>query len=437
MKWSQVEYARAADAHIAYRTVVGDPGSGLTIVMVNGFFYPLEVLRDDPLANRLIEGLARLGTLVLFDRRGIGLSDQIVDWETHVLDHWVEDLGAVVDAVGCEAVTVFSWHGFGTGRRFAARHPERVDRLVLFNAFPRPDRADLHWIVDVRQRIDGILVGTTDGSAALPNRRNDPVFREWLDRAGRLGASPSQAARLNAAEATAPPPLDPAAAVIAPTLVIVRATPEFGVPGEFLERAARELPNASCVTLPDGDAFPIGADVDAVLAEISRFLTGTVQLPHPEREVKVIMFTDLVESTRRAAAEGDARWRALLDRHDFVCEVAAARVNGTVVKSTGDGIFALFPSVPAAVAAARDMQRQLSDDGLSIRTGIHVGEIDHRGDDASGMAINMTARVMAEAAPGELLLTEIAVSIGDMTDATPAGDRSLKGSDRSWTLFRL
>jgi len=219
--------------------------------------------------------------------------------------------------------------------------------------------------------------------------------------------------------------------------VIARATPEFGVPVEFLERAARELPNATCVTLADGDAFPFGADVDAVLADASRFLTGTVRLPRPAREVKVIMFTDLVDSTRRAASEGDLRWRALLDRHDSVCELAASRINGTVVKSTGDGVFAVFPSVSAAVAAARDMQRQLSDDGLSIRTGIHVGEIDHRGDDASGMAINITSRVMSRAAADEILLTEVAVSVGDLSGATPAGETTLKGSDRSWTLYRV
>lgn len=437
MQWSHVEYARAGDAHIAYRTAVGDPDSERTIVMVNGFFFPVEVLPDDPVAHRLIEGLAGLGTLVLFDRRGIGLSDQIIDWDTHVLDQWVEDLEAVVAATGRESVTIFSWHGFGTGRRFAALHPDRVDRLILFNAFAKPNRFDMEWLGEVRRRLDGVLVGESDGALAAPTRRHDPVYREWMDRAGRLGASPSQAARLNAAEATPPPPIGTAAKVVAPTLVIVRPTPGFGVPREFLERVAEELPTSTSVTLPDGDAFPFGAGVDALLAEISRFVTGEVRLPHPEREIKVIMFTDLIDSTRRAASEGDARWRALLDRHDSVCEVAAARVNGAVVKSTGDGVFALFPSVGAAIGAARDMQQQLAGDGLSIRTGIHVGEVDHRGDEVSGMAINITARVMGEASSGEILLTEIAVSVGQVTDAAPAGTRALKGSDASWTLFRV
>jgi class 3 adenylate cyclase/alpha-beta hydrolase superfamily lysophospholipase len=435
MEWGPVEYARAGDAHIAYRAVVGDPTSDHTIVMVNGYLYPLEMLGDDHIAARLVEGLAALGTLVIFDRRGIGLSDQIVDWGTDIVGQWADDLLAVVDAVGRDTVSVFSWHGFGTGRRFAARHAERVDRLILFNPFSPPAPEDREWIAAVRARIEQMLTGDTDGSSAVPSRQHDPNFREWQDRAGRLGASPTQAAKLHRAESSVPIPTDPG--VAAPTLVIARATPELGIPRSFLERTASVIPGATLVTLADGDAFPIGSDVDAILAEVSLFLTGEVRLPTPEREVQVILFTDLVGSTRRAASDGDARWRTVLDHHDGVCHRAAARVGGSIVKSTGDGVLALFPSVSAAIGAARDIQRRLSEHDLSIRTGIHLGEVDHRGDDVSGVAINLAARVMAEAGAGEILLTDVAVSVGGIDAAEPIGTRAFKGFDAPRTIFRL
>lgn len=448
MEWGPVDYARAGETHVAYRTIVGDPHSDLVIVMINGVLHPMEVLPEDPVANRLIEGLASLGTLVMFDRRGIGLSDAITDWQKHVRYQWVEDVKAVVGAVGRPSVSVFSWHASGTGRAFAARHPECVDRLVLFNPWSAPRPEDRTWMAELRRSRDALVTGHDDGSAENPdpNRRADPTFRAWQERAGRLGASPSQAARIWEAESKpAPTGLDdPVCAV--PTLVITRRAPEDLVPAEFLARPATELPNAELVALPDAhsDRFvmwsnksvtPFGVEGDAILAEISRFLVGEVRLPRPEREVRVIMFTDLVDSTRRAASSGDTRWKALLDRHDKICEQATSHYGGVVVKSTGDGILALCPSVSAAVDAARDIQRWLDADDLSIRTGIHVGEVHNRGDDVSGMAVNIASRVMSEASAGQILLTEIAHAIGGDVDASLIGTTVLKGSDEHWTLY--
>jgi class 3 adenylate cyclase/alpha-beta hydrolase superfamily lysophospholipase len=436
MEWGPVEYARAGETHVAYRVIVGDRDSDLVIVMINGLLYPMEVLPEDPIANRLIEGLASLGTLVMFDRRGIGLSDQITDWDTHVRDQWVDDVAAVVDALGRPSVSVFSWHVSGTGRTFAARFPDRVDRLVLFNAYSAPRPEDRRWMAELRRRIAALVSGDDSGKGnPNPNRRTDPAYRAWQDRAGRLGASPSQAARIWEAEFRPASTGDDAPVCEVPTLVITRRSPEDEVPAEFLARPATELPDAELVVLPDGDADPFGVGVDAILAEISRYLVGEVRLPRPEREVRVIMFTDLVDSTRRAASSGDAGWRSLLDRHDRICERAMSHYGGHVVKSTGDGVLALCPSVSAAVDAACDIQRRLDEDDLSIRTGIHVGEVHHRGDDVSGMAVNIASRVMAEASPGQILLTEVAHSIGSDVDASLIGTTRLKGSDESWVLY--
>lgn len=434
MDWGPVEYARAGETHIAYRTITGDPDSDLVIVMINGALYPMEVLPEDPVANRLIEGLASLGTLVMFDRRGIGLSDQITDWETRTRDQWADDVAAVVGAIGRPSVSVFSWHASGSGRAFAAHHPELVDRLALFNPYSPPRPEDLRWMAQLRRRIATLVAGDGDDATPNPNRRSDPTFKAWHDRAGRLGASPSQAARIWGAEFEPAPAGSDIPVCTVPTLVITRRNPEDVVPAEYLARPATELPNAKLVELPDGDAEPFGMGVDAILAEISRFFVGEVRLPRPEREVRVIMFTDLVESTRRAASSGDSRWRALLDRHDQICAQATSHHGGVVVKSTGDGVLALCPSVSAAVNAARDIQRRLDGDELSIRTGVHVGEVHHRGDDIAGIAVNITARVMSRASAGQILLTDIADAIGGDVETSLVGTTLLKGSDEHWTL---
>jgi len=435
MEWGPVEYARAGETHVAYRRVVGDPDSDLVIVMINGYLYPMEVLPEDPIANRLIEGLAALGTLVMFDRRGIGLSDQITEWDTRVRDQWVDDVAAVVEAIGRPRVSVFSWHVSGTGRSFAASHPDRVEKLVLFNPFAVPRHEDRRWMAELRHNLAAVVAGEAPVVAVNSGRQDDAAFRDWQDRAGRLGASPSQAARIWEAEFRSVPAEDDWAMCLAPTLVITRRNPDGPIPAEYLARAAAELPNAELVTLPDGDSFPMGEGVDAILAEISRFLVGEVRLPPPEREIRVVMFTDLVDSTRRAASSGDARWKDLLDRHDAICQQVTAHHGGRVVKSTGDGVLALFSSVSSAVGAAHDIQHRLAADQLSIRTGIHVGEVQNRGDDVSGMAVNMAARVMSEASAGQILLTEIAHSIGGDVDASKYATTLLKGSDEHWTLY--
>lgn len=437
MEWGAVEYARAGDTHIAFQRIVGDPDSDLVIVMINGYLYPMEVLPEDPVAHRLIEGLAGLGTLVMLDRRGIGLSDQIVDWETDVRVQWAADVAAVVDAIGSDTVSVFSWHVGGTGRLFAALHPEVVDRLVLFNPWSPPRPEDRGWMSDIRRTTAGVVAGEEGGTTVNPVRGRDPAFREWHDRAGRLGASPSQATRIWDAEFKGASGPMRAHVCSVPTLVITRRSPEQAVPAEYLARPAAELPNATLVELPDGDSFPIGDGVDAVLAEISLFLVGEARLPRPEREVRVIMFTDLVGSTERAESDGDAQWRRLLDRHDATCEQATTHSGGRVVKSTGDGVLAIFSSVSSAVDAARNIQRQLAADGLSIRAGIHVGEVDNRGADVSGVAVNIAARVMSEAAPGQVLLTETASTIGAVANVSHVRTTALKGSTEAWPLWEV
>ena len=438
VRWGEIEYARAGEHHIAFREVIGDGGGDLEIVMVNGAFFPMESLADDPIAHRLVQGLAGLGRLVMFDRRGVALSDPVSDWETSLLDQWSDDLAAVITAAGCSRPTVFSWNSTArVAQACAIRHPDLIGRLVLFNPSSQVTVEDTEWVAGFvegarRLRAGEDLEGRHLG---MPGRRHDPDYRAWTDAAGRAGASPSQAERLERKVVLDRQPDN--ADVRCPTLVITRTPSDFVVPAEFFQRAAREIPDAELVALPSGDVLAVGIGVDDLLAEISRYLTGEVQLPVPERQIAVIMFTDLVGSTRRAVAEGDAAWKRLLDRHDAVNQREVSRRGGEVIKTTGDGVLALLPSATEAIEAARAIRAELDRDDLHVRVGIHIGEIDRRGDDVSGLAVNTAARIMSVADAGQILTSTVVTLITNAASFTSIGPQPLKDIEGTWELHSV
>jgi class 3 adenylate cyclase/pimeloyl-ACP methyl ester carboxylesterase len=435
---SEIRYARAGEHHIAYREYVGDPASDVEIVMVNGAFWPMESLPDDPIANRLLEGLAALGRLIVFDRRGIALSDPVTDWETPLREQWADDLAAVIAAADCDRPTVFSWIAGAVARTCSVRYPELVGRMVLWNPGAPLTEDDKAWVAEFAEGQRLLLAGEgpeKTGGAIAPGRADDPAYRAWTDAAGRAGASPSLAARLNKM-GFADPPFDNTI-VSTPTLVITRVAPNWVVPTEFFERAARQIPRAEHVALPSGDGLPFGVGVDDVLAEISRYLTGEIRLPAPERQVVGILFTDLVGSTHRAASTGDADWKRLLDRHDEVNRTAVGRRGGEVIKSTGDGVLAVLPSATAAIEAARTIREQIADSDLEVRIGIHVGEIDRRGADVSGLAVNVAARIMGEASAGQILVSEVVTLVAAWAEFATVGTRTLKGVEGGWRLHAV
>jgi class 3 adenylate cyclase/pimeloyl-ACP methyl ester carboxylesterase len=401
----------------------------------------MDSLPGDPLASRLLEGLAALGRLAVFDRRGIGLSDQITDWDRPLPAQWRDDLAAVIDAAGFRRSTIFSWSGPPIARSYAIDFPDRVERLVLWN--PGTPLAHDEFDIDaLREATMESLEGPSMSAKIFPERWNDPVFRDWHDAAGRAAASPSQAARIHAANfetAGAWANTFDNSAVSVPTLVLTR-TPEsetFGVPDDFFERAAHLIPGAALVSLANGSFNPFGAGVDDVLAEITRFVTGEVQLPEPERALAAIMFTDVVGSTRRASEVGDRNWKVLLDRHDEISESATHRHSGQLVKSTGDGVLSIFPSVSAAIRASQDITRELARVELAVRVGIHAGHVDRRGDDVSGIALNIAARIMSTADANQILVSDVAARVTDDVTFAPVGEHELKDLDGSWLLYEV
>jgi class 3 adenylate cyclase len=394
----------------------------------------MEAYFDDRVTARLLDGLSELGRLVVFDRRGIGLSDPRKEASSSALDDWREDIEAVVSAAPANRpVLVTSRYGASAAVLYLDRHPRELEALVMLE--PTPDAA---YVNDyMRAQIAGEF---DTAEIFVPSRVDEPGFREWFDRAGAQGASPRLATLAfptGSPEETAM--VEAAAAhVRVPTLVLRRPAHPFS-PAPDDDRMLALVPDAARVDLPGEDLLLFGNEVDALVAETSLFVTGELPVLAPERTLAAILFSDLVGSTEHAVAVGDAHWKRLLDRHDEVARSTVTHRGGRIVKVEGDGVLALFVSASNAIRAARELHQALRHEGLQVRAGIHVGEVDHRGDDVSGIAVNIAARVMACAQPGELLVSAAVPPVvsGSAFEFADRGEHDLKGVPGPWHLYAL
>lgn len=424
----EVSYAHNDDGSVAYRVLTGR--GSVDLVMVAGTFFPMELLDEDRLATRFMDGLAALGRLIVFDKRGVGLSDSLIDDDRSAQEQWADDLDAVIAASDAHDPVVVSWEPLGVARLAASRSDSCIGRLVLMN--PESDLRDLVEDFDMGDRAG--TVGSLE-QASFPSRYDDPVFRNWLARAGQVGASPAAAGRMWDRMLAHPEPLTPPGIDI-PTLVLHRR--DCIVSAAHARGVASAIDGAEFVQVSGADLFPVAGDVDEVVAEIGAFVTGSVSLPPPERAIGAVLFTDLVASTERAVGEGDGRWRELLDIHDAVATRSVTRLGGRIVKYTGDGVLAIMPSATCSLRSARAIQEELSKDGLEIRAGVHVGDVDRRGDDVSGIVVNAAARIMGLAQPGEVLVSESVrvATMGSGLTFDGARNVELKGVPDTWRIHR-
>jgi class 3 adenylate cyclase len=437
-----VTYAQTDDdANIAFRVLDAEPSAKASrdLVMVSGGLIPLELFEEEPGFARLLDGLRGFGRVIVFDRRGVGLSDPIENWDRSVVDQWTDDLAAVIDAAGGRDVVLVAWDGFGVGSRYAALHPGRVATLVLYEPVLVADDDWESWSARRMQRGSANVRGEDDILAEVaPSRITDREFRDWYARAGRMGASPATAPRIWQSVMRANPREALLEQVVAPTLVLHRRDNAFAPP-DVLSVARQRMPHAVAVELEGRDHFPFVGDVDALVAEIAAFVIGERRLPPPERLLSAVLFTDLVGSTERAAALGDETWKSVLDRHDTAVRTIVGRAGGSVIKTTGDGVLALLPSAGVAVRAAAAIRRDLAGESLDVRIGVHVGDIDRRGDDVSGLAVNVASRAMSNAGAGEIVVTVsvVAAVAGQAVAFEPLGAHELKGVPGAWELFRV
>jgi class 3 adenylate cyclase/pimeloyl-ACP methyl ester carboxylesterase len=432
---AETRYARNGRVHIAYCT----EGEGAPIVFLPGTFMPMDAYEDHPLMARFVARLRSLGLLVLTDRRGIGHSDPLGTDDLSA-ESWAEDLLAVFDHASIERATIVA--SFDAGHAaiaMGALHPDRVERLCLINCFADGPRvaAGIGELGRFETALDEGFEATDLDilSVIAPSVADDPRFRAWFDTSGRRGASPSTALALTTAMFTwdITPLL---AAVTAPTLVIHRVGNRI-VPVDEAHCLGAGLANATVEIVAGDDHVPFVGNVDPVLDAIESFVTGAI-VGAAQRSLATVLFTDLVSSTESAARLGDRRWRELLDVHDTTAKRIVRRHAGEVVKSTGDGLLALFDTPGAAIHAAKDLQADIRALGLEMRAGIHTGEIERRGTDIGGIAVHVASRVQGLAGAGEIVVSAVipALTSGAEFNFDDLGEHQLKGVPGDWRLFR-
>jgi class 3 adenylate cyclase len=436
-------YARSDDATIAYQ-VAGE--GALDVLFLPGWISQVEQLWDTSATSRFIERLAVFSRLILFDRRGSGLSDSVD--ESYTLEQEARDALAVLDAAGSERAALLTY-GLGgpVGALLAADRPERVGALIMYASIARTSWApDYEWAMTVEDRTQWTertvaAWGETGGPALpvlAPSMTDDPTLATWFARLQRLAASPNQARiLLNGAADLDVRDILPRIRV--PTLVMHRRE-DHAWDVRHSRYLAEHITGARYVELEGVDSLPFVGDSDAIIEEIEEFLTGARSGGESTRALLTVMFTDIVDATGRAARLGDGRWRDLLADHDAQVREQLARFGGREVKTVGDGFLATFAGPPSrALRCALAIIAASEDLGVEIRVGVHTGECELIGEDVGGMAVHIASRVNALAGPGEVLVsgTAFGTVVGGQFEFEDRGFQELKGVPGRWPLFVL
>jgi class 3 adenylate cyclase/pimeloyl-ACP methyl ester carboxylesterase len=436
-------YARSGDASIAYQ-VVGD--GPLDVLFLAGWLTQLEQLWEAPANRRFLERLTSFSRLIMFDSRGTGLSERVL--EAYTLEQEAHDALAVLDAAGSERAALITYAQGGlVGALLAAEHPERVGALIMYASVARTSwAADYDWAMtsDERKAMSERAVaswGDVDGSAVselAPSMAGDPAFAAWFARMQRLAASPGEARVISSGRVD----LDvreQLARIHVPTLVMHR--PQERVWDVRHSRyLAEHIDGARYLELDGIDSLPFVGDSDAIVEEIEEFLTGVRSGGEFARALLTVLFTDIVAATAHAARLGDGRWRDLLSHHDEQVRAQLARFGGREVKTVGDGFLATFDGPPSrALRCALAITRAARELGVEVRIGIHTGECELIGSDVGGMAVHIASRVSGLATAGEVLVsgTVFGTVVGGPFTFEDRGFHELKGVPGRWPLFAL
>jgi class 3 adenylate cyclase/pimeloyl-ACP methyl ester carboxylesterase len=436
----ETQYALSGGYHIAYQ--VAD-GAERDILYAPRTTTPIDLLWDDPIVARGLRRLTACGRLIMCDLRGWGASDSIDTTRMPAMQAWMDDIGAVLDAAGSDQATLVG--GSETGlplMLFAASNPQRTAALVLINAFARfvrshetpfgiPPEAAAHY-VDLYRAIAGrgALV-----DYLAPSRSSEPAFRRWSARAQRLGAAPGTAAAIyEVFMRTDLSGVLPSIRV--PTLVLHRAGDQHVRDGhsQFL---ADRIPGAQLVTLPGDDNDWFSGEIEPLFDEIEQFVTGIRRARRTDRVLATILFTDIVGSTERAATVGDAAWKVVREAHDDLLRSHIESFGGRLVETAGDGALATFDGPARAIYCACGIRDAAATLGLSIRAGLHTGEIELMTGGIGGLAVHIGARVAALADADEVLVSASVPPLvaGSAIRFTPRGMHKLKGVPDRWAVF--
>jgi len=399
----ETRYAKSGDLNIAYTVTGGRP---LDLVYVPGFVSNLDLVWENPGWVHFFTRLASFSRLIMFDKRGTGLSDRVAGVAT--LEERMDDVRAVMDAVGSERAALFGMsEGGPMSLLFAATYPERAAALVIYGSYARHPALHVESQWNERRALINRAWGSGEYMLQFfaPSLANDEATQRRLGRFERQSASPAAALAvlmMNAEIDTR----DILSTIRLPTLVMHR-TDDVATSVEAGRYLGRSIAGARYVELPGENHIPVFERdmLDRIANEIEEFLTGYRADAELDRVLATVMFTDIVDSTKRAAALGDRMWRATLDRHDEIVRQQLARFRGREVKHTGDGFLATFDGPARAVRCASAIADTMQPLGIAVRGGLHTGEIELKGDDIGGIAVSIAARVAAMAGPGETLVS--------------------------------
>ena len=440
MEAPDIRYVRAEDGTSIAYAVVGD--GPFDLLCIPGFVSHLELFWEAPGAEHYFGRLASFARLIMFDKRGQGLSDRPPGPPT--LEQSAGDARAVLDAVDSEKAAVYGIsEGGPMSILLAATSPERVRALALYGTWARLVRGPDYPEGVPPEQFERFIDANTDnwgGPVALnlwaPSLIGNKPGERWWARLLRQGISQSGAEALIRLY-TQVDIRDVLPTITVPTLVVHR-TGDRMVPVGAARALAAGIPGAKLVELPGRDHVPI-CDPDQIIDEVEEFLTGHRAEREPDRMLATVMFTDIVDSTRRAAELGDRGWRELLERHDQLMRRELERHRGREVKTIGDGFLATFDGPARGIRCATSVREAVRELGIEIRAGLHTGEVEVMGDDIAGIAVNIGARVGAAAGPGEVLVSRTVTDLvaGSGIDFMDRGVHPLKGVPGDWHLYAV
>lgn len=437
----ETRYARSGEVGIAYQVF----GEGqLDLVLAFPFLSHLDLMWESPALSHFLRRLGSFARVLVFDRRGVGLSDPVARPAT--LEERMDDVRAVMDAAGSERAALLGMsEGATMCMLFAATYPARTSALVLWGAMARSTAApDYPWAPEREAVLEAQeeLIGPMWGQGATidvfsPSMAADPRAREFQARIERQAASPMRVRQL--LEMFLDTDVRGALPLIqAPTLVLHRLG-DHAVNYRAARWLAEQIEDSRYAEMEGEDHFPWVGDSEAALAAIEEFLTGVRPAPPSERVLATVLFTDIVDSTALAGEMGDRRWRELLEEHHELVRDRLGRFGGREIKTTGDGFLAIFDGPTRAAECAREIAADMPALGIEVRAGLHTGEVELIGDDVGGIAVHLAARIAALAGPRAVLASRTVrdLAAGSGVEFEPAGRHSLKGVPDEWDLYSV
>jgi len=438
----ETRYAKSGDVNIAFQ-VVGD--GPLDLVYVPGWVSHLEYFWQEPSYAAFLRRLASFSRLILFDKRGTGMSDRVPESELPTLEQRMDDVRAVLDAVGSKQAALLGLsEGGPMCLLFAATYPERTRALIMLGSYARrtwapdypwaPSQADSEAFIE---EVGDDWGGPVGLAARAPSLVENESFSRWWSTYLRMSASPGAAktlTRMNAEiDVRGVLPL-----VRVPTLIVHR-TGDRALSVEGSRYMAERIEGARYVELAGEDHLPFVGEQDEILDEVEEFLTGVRRGPEPDRVLATVLFTDIVGSTEMAVGLGDRRWRELLEAHHIAVRGELERFRGREIDTAGDGFLATFDGPARAIRCALAVRDAVESVGLAVRAGLHTGECEMHGDRVTGIAVHMGSRVAALAGPGEVLVSSTVKDLvaGSGIEFEDRGVHELKGVPGDWRLFAV